>query len=227
MSVRMLSLCLLVLLSTPAVGQSPSDTSRTVPPARRPSLFTSSLTGSALWTRGPLREAAGPRVSGIHGSLEVRYARMSVGLEIMGSNMGGTATVGNKNGKASAVERTLGMTRVSAFGQFGPYVGPVRPYGEVILGVNVLSSSVDGPGGEDEMNAVAAAAGIGVGVEVGLPTTIEEALALPSTALRVEGRHVFGGPAEYHVYDPENAAFSTRAANTTVSSFSVGLTLNF
>lgn len=145
----------------------------------------------------------------------------------MGSNMGGTSTVAGRSGEASAVERTLGMTRVSAFGQFGPYVGPVRPYGEVILGVNVLSSSVDGPEGEDEMNIVAAAAGIGVGVEVGLPATVEEALALPSTAVRIEGRHVFGGPAEYHVYDRATATLSTRSANTTVSSFSVGLTANF
>lgn len=157
----------------------------------------------------------------------VRSARMSVGLGIMGSNMGGTSTVAGRSGEASAVERTLGMTRVSAFGQFGPYVGPVRPYGEVILGVNVLSSSVDGPEGEDEMNTVAAAAGIGVGVEVGLPATVEEALALPSTAVRIEGRHVFGGPAEYHVYDRATATLSTRSANTTVSSFSVGLTANF
>ena len=223
----MLLLGLLIALAVPSTGQPVPDTSRAPSPAHRPSVFTSSVTGSALWTRGALRDAAGSRVGGIHVALEVRHARAAFGLEIMGSRMGGPKTVTRGEAEGAPIERTLSMTRVSAFGQFGPYFGPVRPFGELILGVNVLSSSIEGPGGEADRTAVAPAAGLGVGVEVRLPAAIEETIALPRTALRVEGRHVLGRPADYHAYAPDRAAASTRSSSTTVSSFSVGLTLNF
>jgi hypothetical protein len=198
--------------------------------------FVSSATGSVLMVPQGLKRAVGSRTGGIHISLELRTpSGYGIGLEMTGSNMGvRTESFGQDRRAKRTVKRELALTRVSLFGQYGPRFGTIRPYGEVLLGLNVLGTITKIRGPDDDTfsekadkNAVAPAAGIGVGIELALPSWIKKPLVLPRSALRVEGRHVLGGRANYLAFSGDGRDFAERTSSTGVSSLSVGLTCNF
>ena len=183
--------------------------------------------GSLLLTQGDFRQEVGTRQGGGHAFLGVRASsRLAFGLDLAHHVLDQRSeTVLLTSGPAVTLETTSAISRISVFGRYGPRLGRIHPYADVLAGANVLGTHTkiagtdDDQPGKKQKESVTPALGGSLGVEVDLADLLDWPLAA-----RVQARHVFGGTAEYLVYDEKQERFITRSSRTTTFSLSFGLT---
>lgn len=134
-------------------------------------------------------------------------------------------TVQLESGRTVDLTTATDIYPVALFGRYGPRWGLVHPYTEAVVGINViatrtkLSDDFPGPPGPDDERSVAPAAGGGLGVGLRLADWLGGAVGFYAAAHRV-----FGGRADYTLFDPIQERYTERSSGTTMSSVSVGLT---
>lgn len=183
------------------------------------------LSGSLLVAPGELGETTGALHGGARGFAGFQATpRLALDLSAHVPDRH-EETIRLSSGLDAGVKTTSDIGRIALLGRYGPRFGTVHTYGEALVGTNVLStrsssgSSSQDNLGETQKESIVPAAGIGVGIEVGLGE-------LP-LAVHARASHVFGGNAEYLIYDEAEKIYVERSSSTTTSSFSIGLTYNF
>ncbi|MGI9173978.1 MAG: hypothetical protein ACR2GR_01485 [Rhodothermales bacterium] len=189
--------------------------------------FVAGFAGSLLLAQGDFRQEIGTRQGGGDAFFGVRVSsRLAFGLDLAHHVLDQQSeTVLLTSGPAVNLETTSAISRISVFGRYGPRLGRVQPYADVLVGANVLGTHTkiagtdDDKPGKKQKESVTPALGGGLGMEVSLA----DLLSWP-VAARVQARHVFGGAAEYLIYDEKQERFITRSSRTTTFSLSFGLT---
>ena len=224
---RLLLVLLVGLFASTSVAQPVPDSVR----APHPLKIVWGFDGGAVLPQGNFRETVGARHGGFKGFFGARLrSGFGFGVHLAHSQLqtrSETATL--DSGLDVDLKTTTSITRVGLFGQFGPRFGSVRPYGEGVVGINVLGTDTKIPGNsrgpenrKTHRESVAPAAGLAVGVEIGLGRVVGG-----NFALRIEGRRTYGGTADYLLYSREEGEFVERSSGTTTSSFRIGVTLNY
>ena len=214
-------------LPAPAVAQSASDTSRASPGGR----FVWGFRGGLVKLRGPFRKTVGPSHGGFQGFVALRSSSgFAVGIQLAGSQLQKrTETANLDSGLNVNLKTTTSLTRLGIYGQYGPRFGPVRPYAEGLLGIHIATTNTKIPDNSNQTDdtktheeSAAPAAGLAVGLEI-------EAwnFGRRSIALRLEGRHTYGGTVDYLYYSADAGEFVKRSSGSTTSEVNVGLTFNY
>jgi hypothetical protein len=181
--------------------------------------------------QGPFRQTVGPSHGGFQGSVALRTASgFAVGIQLGGSQLQKrTETANLDSGLNVNLKTTTSLTRLGLFSQYGPLFGPVRPYAEGLLGVHLATTRTKIPDNSNQTDdtktheeSVAPAAGLAVGLEIEVWTFTSR-----SVALRLEGRHTYGGTVEYLYYSSDAGEFVKRSSGSTTSEVSVGVTFNY
>lgn len=218
---------LIGLLPVPSAAQPASDTTHMF----SSSGFVIGVDGGFMFTRGRFRQTAGPRYKTLQVSLGLRSASgVMIGVHVADARLAKrTETTNLTSGLDVDLETTTSLSRVALFGQYGPRVGFLRPYGEVLLGLHDMRTvtKIPSDSNEDE-NAEThkASAAPAVGLSVGLDISLQAIVRMP-VALRVEGQYVYGGRTDYLLFDDDRDEFVEQTSTTTTSSLNLGATYNF
>jgi hypothetical protein len=189
------------------------------------------LRGGLVKMQGRFRKTVGPSHGGLEGFVALRSASgFAAGIRLGGTQLQKRSETANLDSGINVnLKTTTDLIRLGLFGQYGPRFGPVRPYAEGLLGIHMLNTNTKIPDNSNRSDdtkthkeSVAPAAGIAVGIEIGLFD-----VQGGSVGLRLEGRHTYGGTAEYLFYSEEAGEFVERSSSTTTSELSVGLTSNY
>jgi hypothetical protein len=181
--------------------------------------------------QGAFRNTVGSSHGGLHGFVAVRSGSgVAVGIQLGGSQLQKrTETAHLDSGLNVNLKTTTSLTRIGVYGQYGPRFGPVRPYAEGLLGIHLATTNTKIPDNSNQTpntktheESVAPAAGLAVGVEIEVWNFTSR-----SVAIRLEGRHTYGGRVDYLYYSADAGEFVQRASGSTTSEVSVGVTFNY
>lgn len=214
-------------LPVQSVAQPAPDSSRAAPGGR----WVLGLRGGLMEMQGRFRETVGPSHGGFEGFIALRSASgFATGIRLGGTQLQKRSETANlDSGIDVDLNTTTDLVRLGLFGQYGPRLGLVRPYAEGLLGIHLLNTNTKIPDDSNRSDdtkthkeSVAPAAGVAVGIEIGLYDVPGR-----SVGLLLEGRHTYGGTAEYLFYSKEAGKFVERSSSTTTSELSVGVTVNY